>query len=158
MQVTRNEDGSFTLGEIEPPLDLLLQAIPGAADPGDNSAARRRLYPDPAADETLVEEWAEYVRPGLEEVFRDASNVVETDLKQLDEGGTLAIAPAHVEAWLSALNQARLVLAARHEITEADMERPVAHLVEEGRDLALFQIHLYGFLQECLVRGLESED
>jgi hypothetical protein len=60
----------------------------------------------------------------------------------------------HLEAWIHALNQARLALAARHEFAERELEREVP--TEGGeRALALFQIHFYGLLQEFFLRQLD---
>ena len=158
MQIARTEDGSFIISELEPPLIGLFLAIPEAADPGENAAANERLYPKPSPDPEMREEWKEYVEPGLREWFESASATVKGDLVQLESGETLTISSEHVDAWLSALNQGRLALAARFEVNDADMERPVSPVLQNEREFALFQIHFYGFLQECLIRGLESED
>ena len=158
MQIARTEDGSFIISELDPPLIGLFLTIPEAADPGDNAAANDRLYPKPSPDRETREEWREYVEPGLREWFESASATVKGDLVQLESYETLTIAPEHIDAWLSALNQARLALAARFEVNDADMERPVSPVLQNERELALFQIHFYGFLQECLIKGLESDD
>lgn len=156
MQFIRHEDGSLVLSEIDPALRGVLDQIPYAADPLDNAAAQERLYPDPAVgdDSTGIrEEWNEYVRPELHAWFHSAVDVVITDLQKLDEKGELHISSPHVDAWLNALNQARLALAARHNVTETDMERQMPYVLKNERDYALFQIHVYGLLQEYLVRG-----
>ena len=156
MQIARTEEGSFVISEVEPPLVGLFMAIPEASEPGGDAAALQRLFPDPSADSEVREEWSEYVRPGLREWFESATATVKGDLQQLNTEDTLTIDAQHVDAWMNALNQARLSLAARYGVTEADMERPVSPDPENERDLALFQIHFYGFLQECLVRGMEE--
>ena len=60
----------------------------------------------------------------------------------------------HLEAWIHALNQARLALAARHDFSERELEREIP---AEGDDraFALFQIHFYGLLQEFFLRQLD---
>ena len=158
MQIARTEEGSFIVSDLEPPLIGFFMAIPEAANPGENAAANERLYPKPSADREIREEWQEYVEPGLREWFESATSTVKGDLRQLETTETLTIDPEHVDAWLSALNQARLALASRFEVNDADMERPVSPVLQNERELALFQIHFYGFLQECLIKGLESED
>jgi len=160
VQFIRHEDGSLVLSEIDPALRSVLDQIPYAADPLDNAAARERLYPEPAtgADASGIrEEWNEYVRPELHAWFHTAVDVVIADLQKLDEKGELLISAAHVDAWLNALNQARLSLAARHNVTEADMDRQMPYVLKNDRDYALFQIHIYGLLQEYLVRGINEE-
>jgi hypothetical protein len=61
----------------------------------------------------------------------------------------------HLEAWIHALNQARLALSARFGFTERDMEDAIP-IEGDQRALALFQVHFYGFLQECFLRQLED--
>ena len=157
MHVLREEDGSFVISDVEGALQEILCAIPAAAEPDDNRAACERLFPDPTPagePETAREEWREYVEPELRHLFEDAMATVETDLEPLAENGKFVSPSEHIDAWLNGLNQARLVLAARYNVTEEDMTRN-ASMVQTERDFALFQIEVYGFLQECLIRGLE---
>ncbi|MCX7887670.1 MAG: DUF2017 domain-containing protein, partial [Verrucomicrobiae bacterium] len=56
----------------------------------------------------------------------------------------------HLNAWMSALNQARLILGERFEITEDDMNRPLLNPVKP-KDAAVFQIHVLGYLLQLLV-------
>ena len=156
MEIQREDNGSYVLSEVDSPLEEMLAAIPSSLDPKGNRAAQERLYPDPLkGDEgaALREEWKEYVKPDLRHLFETARATVEGDLEQLLGGSTLIIPPDHVGAWLNVLNQARLVLASRFELSEADLEKPVSYVLETERDLALFQVHFYGFVQECLLRG-----
>lgn len=161
MEIERNEDGSFTLSEIEPTLTEILLSIPAAIEPEGDQKVLNRLFPSPVSspsDTEILEEWNEYVGPELKKLFNDAAVVVKDDLDRLvDEPSELTIPPANVDAWLNVLNQARLALAARFDVTEEDMERPIAHVLNDERDVALFQIHFYGFLQECLIKGVESQ-
>jgi len=154
VEISRNEDGAFVLSRIEGHLGDFLRAIIASADPRDDQAALRRLFPEPVTapgEEEARAEWKEYVRPELAELFNEAALVVGRDLEGMEE--RLVIPPSHVDAWLNTLNQARLVLAARFEVSDEDMEKPISTVLENERDIALFQIHLYGFLQECLIRG-----
>lgn len=154
MEISRNEDGAFVLSQIEGHLGEFLRAIVASADPHDHAAALRRLFPIPVTDPEQAQaraEWNEYVRPELAALFNEAALVVSRDLEGMEE--RLVIPPSHVDAWLNTLNQARLVLAARFDIGDEEMERPITPVLENEREIALFQIHLYGVLQECLVRG-----
>ena len=121
---------------------------------------RERLYSSPSggAEPEFDSEWAEYVEPGLRQLFQSSLQVVEEDLSDFPpaEPGTLhtlRIPVKHLDAWLNALNQARLALAERNRITDREMESAPAG--GDNRALALFQIHFYGFLQECFVRELQ---
>ena len=159
MRILREQDGSFLVSKVEPHLHDLFRGIPAAADPEENAAARDRLFPMPlkgSEAEEFREEWREFVQPGLRHWFENAVVTVETDLEQLDDKNSFVIPAKHVDAWLNALNQARLALAAKFGIGEEDMDRDSAPL-ENERDFVLFQIHFYGFIQECLVVGAEGD-
>jgi len=60
----------------------------------------------------------------------------------------------HAEAWLNALNQARLSIAARNEFTEGELGDNYRSPIGSRRDLSLFQVNFYGFLQEFILREL----
>jgi len=154
MRIERQPDGSFLISEAEPPFNDVLRSIPACAEADDNDAARERIFPRPIAgkgDDELCEEWREFVQPGLRHLFEDAIATVESDLEQLEgDETTLTIPALHVDAWLNALNQVRLVLAARFEVTEEDMNRRPRR-VESERDFAVFQIDFFAFIQENLL-------
>jgi hypothetical protein len=160
MQITRLDSRTVVLSHLDAVACELLNRIRGSADPGESGPARARIFPtltggrEPEADE----DWREYVEPDLKRLFQDALDVVEEDLKKLGpdssrKGQALRIPVKNLEAWIHALNQARLALAARHGFTEKDMDGRVP-IEGDDRALALFQVHLYGFLQECFLREL----
>jgi hypothetical protein len=160
MEIGRNASGDLELREIDVSLAGLLLSVPDATDPGDSDPALSRLFPDPApqADADLAENWEEFVRPDLRHLFEQAVDTVRRDLAAMKSptaraGGHLKIPAPHFDAWLNTLNQARLALFARHGFTEADMERPLPAAVSSPADLALIQIHLYGLIQEFLIRA-----
>jgi hypothetical protein len=68
---------------------------------------------------------------------------------------SLRIPIAHSEAWLNALNQARLSLAARFDFTEEELCDHYRSPIGSRRDLSLFQVNFYGFLQEFILREME---
>jgi hypothetical protein len=162
VEVTRTGDG-LRLARLDLFFVELLRQIPVSADPGDSDAARDRIYPpasnDPRATEAN-EEWQAYVHPELKEFFTTSSQQVREDLdafEQLDdsqENWAFEIPAAHFDQWLNVLNQARLALAARFEFQESEMNQNGPRTIDTVRDLSLFQVHFYGFLQECLLQDL----
>jgi len=156
MNIERDENGGFVFTEIEQPIAEMFLSIPAAADPEGSSAAHARLFPDPAGGKEpgISREWSEYVTPELREQFGDASAAVESDLGPLIAGGDLTIPLKHVDAWLNTLNQARLVLAARFDVNEEDMNNAEPFDSQNERDAAISQIHVFGLLQECLLQGM----
>jgi hypothetical protein len=160
MKIHRIDAKTLALEEIDGMLADLLRQIPESADPAGNEAATERLYPSPTGgqDPDADAEWREYVEPGLRDLFLDAVSVVKEDLKAFPEKTTsgnraLRLPVKHLDAWIHALNQARLALAARHEFTDRELEREIP--TEGGeRAFALFQIHFYGLLQEYFLRQI----
>ncbi len=160
MKISRVDEQTVVLDEIDSVIADLLQKIPSSADPAGSEAASARLFPQPTGgrERQADEDWREYVEPDLRELFRDAVGVVEDDLKNLAPPNTvprdLLLPVKHLEAWIHALNQARLTLAARHDFTEEELERDLSF--EGGpRSFILFQIHFYGLLQEFFLRQLD---
>ena len=164
VEVTRSGDG-LRLVRLDLFFVELLRQIPVSADPGDSDAARERLYPaasnDPDANQAN-EEWRAYVHPELKELFTTSSQTVREDLEtfeQLDDtqdNWAFEIPAAHFDQWLNVLNQARLSLSARFDFQEKEMSQNGPGTIETVRDLSLFQVHFYGFLQECLLQDVSG--
>jgi hypothetical protein len=87
---------------------------------------------------------------------------VGADLEQLNgnekslANRTLRIPTKHADAWLSALNQARLVIATNNNFTELELNDHLRSPIGSRRDLSLFQVNFYGFLQEFILRELDG--
>ncbi|MBV9127607.1 MAG: DUF2017 family protein, partial [Verrucomicrobia bacterium] len=164
-----SQDG-IVLAELEPFFIRLLAQIPACADPGVHPAARARLFASPSdepGENMLREDWRELVEPELAHLFITAQETVATDLKALPlseslgaEGGpgdylpgtvALTIPQPHYEAWLSTLNQARLVLAARHGIGEREMAPDLSALPSERRSRALLHMFFHEVAGQALL-------
>lgn len=164
MKVTRIDEQTIAIG----PLDLfsteLLHQIHLCANPDDSPEARARLYPAPSAgrDPEFDAEWREFVESDLADMFATSIEVIQRDIADFPparpaaDHHTLHLPIKNLEAWIHGLNQARLALAARYGLTEKEMDGP---LPEEGdmKALALFQVHFYGWLQECFLRVLRED-
>jgi hypothetical protein len=162
MEICRKQDG-LEISEIDPFLAELLRQIPESTNTEDAPMARARLFSAPAGEgeNEFCEEWKLYVQPGLERLFQTATETVAMDLRSVF-GNEKAFAncrlwiPAdHADAWLNALNQARLTIASKHGFTEKELCDQDRSPVGSRRDLSLFQVNFYGFLQEVILRELE---
>ena len=164
MEIRRHDD-SLEISELDPFLAELLRQVPDSTNAEGNEAARARLFSRPTAesDSEMCAEWKLYVEPELQRLFQTANETVAADLKQLNGKGkpfancTLRIPKKHAEAWLSALNQARLVIAAKYGFTEAELSDHYRSPIGSRRDLGLFQVNFYGFLQEFILQELDSQ-
>lgn len=177
MKVRQEENGRIivSLREIEPFFLDLLRRIPDSTDPGDDPAARARLHSvpvDPAEDEeNFNDDWRAYVQPELRALFQSAVEIVSGDLADLpppedrsaDDFDPADFVPGevemgiprqHADAWLSVLNQARLVIAAKQGFTENDMEESLPLPPFDEREFALFQVHFYDYLQQALLQAM----
>ena len=161
MHIQRLDRDTMELGDMEPLCCDLIGKILPSADPGDDTAVLRRLYSSPTEgrEPDLEQDWKSYVEPELRDLFRSSQEIVADDLRDFSppesgEPGTLRIPLKHLDAGIHTLNQARLAIAARHDFTEKDMEKRNA-TIGDARALALFQVHFYGFLQECFLQQLD---
>jgi hypothetical protein len=158
----RRRDNGLEFSEIDPFLAELLRQIPESADVHDSAAARARLFCAPVdeSEPELRKEWKQLVEPELERLFRSSAETVARDLKQLCgkertfANRILQIPNEHADAWLNALNQARLAIAARNDFTEGELGDCYRSPIGSRRDLSLFQVNFYGFIQEVILREL----
>ena len=156
----RGED--LVISDLDPFLAELLRQIPASTSPEGVSVAEQRLFSEPAgqSEKEICAEWKLYVQPELRRVFRSATETVAADLQQLNgkekslANCTLQIPAQHADAWLNALNQARLVIAAKYDFTDGELCDHYRSPIGSRRDLSLFQVNFYGFLQEFILREI----
>lgn len=162
MEVFRR-NGSLEITEIDPFLAELLRQIPTSTNPESIPAAEERLFSPPAdpAEKEFRAEWRLYVEPELRRIFQSATEVVTDDLRQLEQeekpfaNVSLRIPHEHADAWLNTLNQARLAIAAKYDFTEAELSDHYRSPIGSRRDLSLFQVNFYGFIQEFILREID---
>ena len=148
---------------IDPVLAGCLQSVPDILEHRDAPGASHRLSPDLVpGDATANEDWHRLLGPELRHLFVSAGETLTRDLTALepDPQGEhlmqLTFSSEHLSAWISALNQARLILGELHQVTEADMNSTDFDL-SQPKGLALFQIHILGFLLQLFIE-LQSVD
>ena len=165
MEVRRHGD-TLELSELDPFLAELLRQIPESTKTEGCEAAEQRLFSAPTDEEEteLRSEWKTYVEPELRRLFQSATETVQADLRPLNGSTkrfancTLRIPIKHAEAWLNALNQARLAIAAKYGFTERELGDHYRSPIGSRRDLGLFQVNFYGFLQEFILHELRNSD
>ena len=142
----------------------ILRLIPTSANPDGNLEAEDRLFSKPESVRgKFSEDWEAYVKPELRHLFQSAITTVESDLKcPVESPGdvgvphySLRVPFNHMEAWVSAVNQARLVIATRHRFDTEDLERSLPEFIESPLDMALLQIHIYDFLLLNFLQEME---
>jgi len=162
MEICRRRN-QIELSELDPFLAELLRQIPACANPEGAPGAEERIFSAPTngSETEFCAEWKMYVEPELRRLFQTATQTVAGDLEQLNgneknlANRTVRIPTKHADAWLSALNQARLVIAAKNNFTEIELNDHLHSPIGSRRDLSLFQVNFYGFLQEFILREME---
>jgi len=161
MEIFR-EGEILQISNLDPFLAELLRQIPLSTNSEGAPEAEARLFSKPSAEKEICSEWKSYVEPELRRLFRSATETVAADLAQLNgnekslRNRTLRIPLEHADAWLNALNQARLTIAAKNKFTEDELNDHDRSPIGSRRDLSLFQINFYGFLQEFILREIAS--
>ena len=134
--------------------DPLAQAVGiGTATETPEDPALARLFPDGYVDDPEASaDFRRYTEPGLRSTKRAA---LQTALATLgDEPHRIELTPEQADAWLSALNDSRLVLGERLGVVE-ELEDLITALADDDPRLALFWVYdRLTFLQESLVQAL----
>lgn len=148
--VRRTRDGDFLL-RISTEEREVLRSLPGQLREllGTGDPSLRRLSPPAHPEDSRKEaEYRELVGEDLEAQRRRALDVMEStlDAERLDE--------EQLSAWLGSLNDLRLVLGTRLDVTEELYEEG---LDERDRRSPAFALYLYlGWLEEQVVAALAS--
>jgi Domain of unknown function (DUF2017) len=163
MLIRRLKESSIEFIDIEPLEAELLRQVPGVCESGGDDRSEARLFSNPAdsSDSQFLTDWAEYVQPELRHLFISSRNTVKEDLKKLSNLpgrlGRLVVPRVHSDAWLNALNQARLILATKFNFTDRELSMHEAPKWFSRRDLVLQQINFYAEIQERIIDAIEEE-
>jgi hypothetical protein len=138
-------------GVEEDPLAAAVGIGTSTSAPDDPALAR--LFPDGYTDDDEASaDFRRYTEPGLREQKRAA---LQTVVQMLGTPGErLDVTPDQAEQWLRALNDTRLVLGQRLEITE-NWDEMAESLTEDDPRLPLFWVYdRLTYLEETLVQAL----
>ncbi|WP_062439035.1 DUF2017 domain-containing protein [Herbidospora daliensis] len=152
--VLRSLVASMVLDVVEPgetgddPLERALRIGP-ATEPTDPVLAR--LFPSAYADDDAASaEFRRYTEGDLRDAKRaDALTLIETAV-----GGKVTLTPEQAQAWLRALNDLRLVLGVRLEVTEEIHEEIAEMGDDDPRYPAFVTYDWLTYLQDTLVQAL----
>lgn len=135
-----------------PPADALEALFTDGPSKAPEDPALARLFPDAYDDDSAAAEFRRYTENDLRDRKRqDALAVVRT----LDAGGpVLRLTPEESRRWLGALNDLRLTIGTRLEVTEED-DSEVYRLPDSDPRKPMVMAYLWlGGLQESLVETL----
>ena len=167
LRAERLDEKHIRVSGLTAMLAVMLREMPEILELRDGPDASDRLFPNPTtADDKINKEWQQMVNPELRHLFVAAGEIVTRDLTAMagDQGDPeayeITFPVEHLSAWMSALNQTRLILAEVHKIDEQDMERQDFD-PQDPKHLAALRIHLLGYLLHLFVElenGNESTD
>lgn len=124
-----------------------------AARPDDPALAR--LFPDAYPDDPdATADFRRYTQPDLTAERRRRAGVAIETLDRIKDGGRLTLLPAEAAAWLGALNDLRLVLGTRLEITTDDQQPGEGFGPDDPRTAYVPVYYYLGYLQETLIEAL----
>jgi hypothetical protein len=142
---------------INPYLAVCLFELPEVLAKRDHPSAHDRIFPPLIqADPQANTEWRELVGPDLRHLFVSAGETIIRDLTgmrddPLRENHLQVMFPAeHLPAWMTAINEARLILGAVYQVTEEDMELHEPS-PDDPKALAILKIGILGELMGFLV-------
>jgi hypothetical protein len=164
LRVRPIDDKQIRISHIDPVLADCLYELPEIVEKRDLPAAHARLFPNPTdKDEKANADWQQFVAPDLRHLFVSAGEVVARDLTALkpeprDPSRLQVTFPAeHVNAWMSALNQARLILAELFAVDERDIDDTSLDL-KDPKQKAILKIHLLGYLLHLFVESQSGDE
>lgn len=160
MWVARVDEG-YVFGDLSPASVETLKGVPMLIESAD-ARVRGRLLPETCADSEAEEHWRRHAAPELERLFLSRAQLVRRDLVGLRKMPTppnqlLLIPDAHANAWLAALNAARLALYVLNDLTAEAMEPEGFVTASPKQQEALLRIHLLAEIQSVLLGDFEVE-
>ncbi len=158
MWVARVDEG-YVFGDLSSGTVDTLKGVPMLIESADERV-RGRLLPETCADAEDELHWRRHAVPELERLFLSRAQLVRRDLATLRKmpksaNQLLLVPDEHANAWLAALNAARLALFVLNDLTAEHMEAEGFVKATRKQQEALARIHLLAELQAVLLGDLE---
>ena len=172
-------DGGIRFADLSLWFTTALLELDEVLDPDQPERVKRRLYPLPSDDAEEAAEWERLVHPDLFALVASARAIVLEDLNGLETslrtspvppsaedgdegiranaavGWGMTIPGEHVQAWISALQTARLTLAELHEVGESESSEDIDPL--DARSMAIAKMRTYAWLLELVLECVDPE-
>ena len=161
MWVARVAEG-YVFGGLTPHSVETLTGVPMLLESTD-PRVRERLMPDTFEEPDAEEHWRRHAVPELERLFLSRAQLVRRDLaamKKLSktDAQVLLIPDGHANAWLAALNAARLALFVLNDLTASLLEPESFPKGTPKQQEAMLRIHLLAEIQSVLLGDFELDD
>lgn len=154
-------DEGYVFGGLSATCVETLKGVPMLLESSD-PRVRERLLPDACDDPGDETDWRAHAVPELERLFASRAQLVRRDLNGLRRLGKsdtqlLMIPNSHVNAWLAALNAARLALFALNDLDARHLEPEGFTTAAPKQQEALLRIHVLAEMQSVLLGDYEIE-
>jgi len=159
LNLQRLDGGRLRLSGMDDDWQWVLARVPDLLADQQPPAVRERLLPKPSSVAAINRDWQELVVPELEALWKSNNELMAADLARReadpDQPGCARVTfpETHAAAWMSAINQARLILGARWNVTEADMNRPLRKLDANPRECDILLIHLLASVLQLFIEA-----
>ncbi len=140
-------------GDIADLEALFAGSDPAATPKTPDDPVLARLLPDGYRDDPeAAGEFRKYTEPALRTAKQQAAVQMLDTLPE--QGGRIHLSQEQAQAWLKALNDVRLALGVRLDVTE-DFEQQWAKLKQDDPQWAAYEVYAWlGAVQESLVQAL----
>jgi hypothetical protein len=154
-------DEGYVFGGLSSGCVDTLKGVPMLLESAD-TRVRERLLPDTCTDVDDEQHWRRHAVPELERLFASRAQLVRRDLAGLRKLGKsdtqlLLIPNPHVNAWLAALNAARLALYMLNDLTAEHLEADGFAGATAKQQEAILRIHVLAEVQSVLLGDYEIE-
>lgn len=154
-------DEGYVFGGLSAGCVDTLKAVPMLLESSD-VRVRDRLLPETCVEADDEEHWRRHAVPELERLFVSRAQLVRRDLAGLRKLGKsdtqlLLIPNGHVNAWLAALNAARLALYVLNDLTAQHLEAEGFVGATAKQQEAILRIQVLAEVQSVLLGDYEIE-
>jgi hypothetical protein len=159
-------DEGYLFGDLTPASVDTLKGVPMLIESAD-TRVRDRLLPETCTDPEAEAHWRQHAVPELERLFLSRAQLVRRDLAQLvtmpkSVNSLLLVRDEHKNAWIAALNAARLALFALNDLTAEFMEDGPGEQsgfakASAKQQEAVLRIHLLAEIQSVLLGDVDVD-
>lgn len=154
MWAARLQEG-FIFGDLTPAAVDTLKGVPMLIESSD-VRVRERLLPETCSLEEDEQHWREHAVPELERLFLSRAQLVRRDLDTLRKmpdavNFVLLVPHEHANAWLAALNAARLALYVLNDMTAQHLEVDGFDLANAKQKEAILRIEMLAEMQSVFL-------
>ena len=154
-------DEGYVFGGLSATCVDTLKGVPMLIESNDDRV-RERLLPETCVEHGDEQHWREHAVPELERLFASRAQLVRRDLAGMRKLGKsdsqlLLIPNSHVNAWLAALNAARLALFVLNDLEAKHLDVDGFAIATQKQQEAMLRIHVLAEMQSVLLGDYEMQ-